>query len=480
MNPKSLRFQLVAWYTTLLVLAFAIVSLFMYLALKRVLQESLKELLSRRSRKMAHFTRESTVPITTEWFRAQIIDMYAPETPEANSRFVRFSRADGTVIFQAGPPLDQSFDPADVKQLNLSETRTFRFENAGDDQLLIRLDRVETEQGEFIIETGGAIEGIETQARNMVLPLVFAAPPLILVAAVGAYLLIGRALKPVVRITQSAEEISLQNLADRLPIVHTGDELETLSEALNRMIARLQESMENTRQFIADASHELRTPLAVLRGELENVMSQDRLSDKARDRVASNLEEVERLGKIVQGLFAISRLDCGEAQAETITFDLAKVAETTTEQMCLLAEDKGIKLDCQPGKEVLLRGDPARIKQVLVNLVDNAINYTPEGGRVDVRAFASNGHSVLEVQDTGIGIPEDAQTKIFERFFRVDKARSRDVGGAGLGLSIVKSICLAHGGKILVHSQPGKGSRFRIEFPSAHNNAVGRETKMLG
>lgn len=478
MNTRSLRFQLVAWYTSLLIIAFALVSLFMYLALRRVLVENLRELLSRRARKMAHVCQESRQPITSEWLSAQITDLYAPETPEANGRFVRVTRGDGTVLFQAGPPVDNSFDPEDVDPLQVDESRTFRVDTAGSSKLIIRLERLEARGDLYLIETGGAIEPIDTAVRHMMTSLAVAAPPFILVAAIGAYILIGRALKPVVKITQSAEEISTQNLEERLPVVNTGDELETLSLALNRMIQRLHDSVDNTRRFVADASHELRTPLAILRGELENVINHTNLSPSARDRVASNLEEVERLGKIVQGLFALSRLDCGDAQSESIVFDLAKVVSTTAEQMCLLAEDKGITLECRSLAPALVRGDPARIKQVIVNLVDNAINYTPAGGRVEVRTFTAGTHAILEVADTGIGIPEEAQSKIFERFYRVDQTRSREFGGAGLGLSIVKSICAAHSSEISVESKMGQGSRFKIQFPLAEQNSatVGKKT----
>jgi heavy metal sensor kinase len=468
MNTRSLRFQLVAWYTTLLVVAFALVSLFMYLALNRVLMENLKEILSRRVRKMAHLISDDKPPITTEVIREEMVTLFAPETPEGVGRFFRVSRPDGSIIYQAGRPLDGSFDPHKVAIFKPDEEREFRTEKAGDAALLIRMEKAKTADGLIVIEAGGALAPIHTTVGHMVQALGVAAPPFIFFAAVGAYVLIGRALRPVAQITQSAEEISLQNLGESVPVAQTGDELETLSLALNRMIKRLHDSVENTRRFVADASHELRTPLAVLRGEMENVISQNRLSPEARDRVASNLEEVERLSKIVQGLSALSRLDCGEAQAETVQFDLAKVAATTTEQMCLLAEDKGIHLVCDSLAGAPMRGDPARIKQIVVNLVDNAINYTLEGGRIEVRTFCKDGRSVLEVRDTGIGIPQDAQAKVFERFFRVDKARSRDVGGGGgLGLSIVKSICAAHGGQIKLESELGKGSCFRIEFPAA-------------
>jgi signal transduction histidine kinase len=211
----------------------------------------------------------------------------------------------------------------------------------------------------------------------------------------------------------------------------------------------------------------LRTPFTALRGELESVVELARFSPEIRDRVGSALEEVERLAKIVEALFAIGRLDAGEAQAEWARFDLAKLAATTADQMSLLAEDKNISVSCDVQQNVCVEGDASRIKQIVVNLLDNAIKYTPPGGSVKLNVRTVGQKAVLEVVDTGIGIPASAIPHVFERFFRADKARSREVGGAGLGLAIVKSICTAHGGTITVDSVEGCGSRFKMELPLA-------------
>ena len=208
-------------------------------------------------------------------------------------------------------------------------------------------------------------------------------------------------------------------------------------------------------------------PLAALRGEMESVVEQARTLPELSDRAGSVLEEVDRLAKIVDALFAISRLDAGESQQEWERFDLAPLAASTTEQMSLLAEDKKIAVACNAEGKVSVDGDRARIKQVVVNLLDNAIKYTPPGGTINLNVRARGGKAVLEVVDTGMGIPASALPHIFERFYRVDQARSRDAGGAGLGLAIVKSICAAHGGKVEVESVEGKGSRFRVELPLA-------------
>jgi heavy metal sensor kinase len=334
--------------------------------------------------------------------------------------------------------------------------------------LLITVKVFQTGDGRrYLIESGGPLAPIETILSQVLLSLLLGVPLLGLVAVGGGLFLVGRALAPVVKIGQSAEQITQHNLNERLPLTHTGDELERLSLALNRMIVRLSEAFEQNRRFLADASHELRTPLAALRGEMESVVEQTRALPELSDRAGSVLEEVDRLAKIVDALFALSRLDAGEAQQEHVCFDLARLAAGTTEQMSLLAEDKGVAVACRVQPNVGVAGDRARIKQVVVNLLDNAIKYTPAGGSIQLEVQAREGKAVLQVSDTGIGIPAGALPHIFERFFRVDKARSRDAGGAGLGLAIVKSICMAHGGQVFVESTEGRGSRIKVELPLA-------------
>jgi signal transduction histidine kinase len=199
---------------------------------------------------------------------------------------------------------------------------------------------------------------------------------------------------------------------------------------------------------------------------LESLASNRSLAAEFRETIGSVLEEVERLARIVEQLFALSRLDAGESRAEWVQFDLAELTATTAEQMSLLAEDKGISVSYDAAQPVQVDGDRSRLKQVVVNLLDNAIKYTPAGGRIQLRVAAVDGHALLEVSDSGIGIPADALSHVFERFFRVDKARTRDPEGAGLGLAIVKSICTAHGAAVEVESN-GVGSRFRVKLPIA-------------
>jgi signal transduction histidine kinase len=233
------------------------------------------------------------------------------------------------------------------------------------------------------------------------------------------------------------------------------------------MITRLDDAFGNSKRFVADASHELRTPLTVIQGELEHLVSDTQLSKELRDRLGSTLEEVERLGKIVRKLFALSRLDAGEAQQEWIRLDLAALVGATSDQMLLLAEDKAIRVTCEANAPVFVMGDRARLKQVVVNLIDNAVKYTPLKGSVHLKVHGTSGEGVFEITDTGAGIPASALPLVFERFYRVDRERSSEDGGAGLGLSIVRSICTAHGGNVRVESTVGSGSRFIVTLPLA-------------
>lgn len=463
MNTRSLRFQLLSWYIGLLVAAFALFGGFMHFAVTEFLQQHLEQSLTRRAHQIEH-TVLAANDLTPQFLTKQIGFLYAPES---SSRFIRITQNVTNVLYRSGPPQDASFD-MNVPLAKEVVNEEFRKEEQGEKgALLIKNVVVEKREGPMLIEFGAPLATISIAVNRVILALVIGAPLVIAAAAMGAQKLIGRSLSPVVQMAKSAEDISLHNLSDRLPSPKTGDELETLALALNRMIARIQDALDQNRRFVADASHELRTPLAILRGELENVITHNHLAPDTRETLGSNLEEVERLGKIVEGLFALSRLDAGEAHSESTVFDLAKLAVTTTDQMCLLAEDKAITLVAAPHEPVLVRGDSSRLKQVIVNLVDNAIKYTSNGGRVEVKVFAADGAAVLEVKDNGIGIPKRDLPHVFERFYRVDKARSREFGGAGLGLSIVKSICDAHQGEVQVISDGRQGSCFIVRVPLA-------------
>jgi heavy metal sensor kinase len=459
MNARSLRFQLLIWYAGLLAVVFVLCGIATHQVLRRFLEQSLADSLRRRAEQIATSLLAEVEKTGEPYVAGQIKARYAPENYD---RFVRLTRSDGSVLYVSGRAAD--FNPAGLPPA-LPENSTRVLPLPGGARLLVRsmVYRSPSDR-QYIIESGGPMQPIDSVLARMVVWWSLGIPALVLVVVAGGYYLVGRALAPVMEAARSAERISLRNLNERLPVAGTGDELEQLTLALNRMIERLSQALEQNRRFLADASHELRTPLTAMRGELEDAVEQSR-DAKTRDRVGSALEEVERLAKIVETLFSISRLDAGEAQQPWERFDLARLAAGAAEQMALLAEDKGVSFRWRAEDKVVVEGDAARIKQVVVNLLDNAIKYTSSGGSVTLDVCSRDSKAVMEVADTGIGIPAAALPRVFDRFFRVDNARSREAGGAGLGLAIVKSICTAHGATIEVTSDEGRGTTFTVEMP---------------
>jgi heavy metal sensor kinase len=465
MNTRSISFRLVAWYAILLAGIFLLLCALLYLDLRLFLENDLRQSQSRRTRQIANTLLVHVKQTGEPYVASQTKDWYEPEI---NDRFIRITRADGTLVYVSGTPNDDTFDPAEVPVLSPSpQTESYRkMKLSGGKTLLIAaLNFKSSGNPAYLVEFGELLDPVETMLNRLFLQLAWGLPLAVVIIAGGGYLLVRRALTPVEQITRAAERITQHNLSERLPVTRTGDELERLSISLNRMITRLDDAFQNSKRFVADASHDLRTPLTILCGELENFAEDSRLDLELRDRAGSMLEEVVHLGKIVEQLFTLSRLDAGEAQTEWTRFDLTELAKTTAEQMHLMAEDKGISISCDASQPVPVKGNRVRLKQVVVNLLDNAIKYTPTKGAIQLRVLAVNGHAMLEVEDNGIGIPPDVLPHIFERFYRVDPARSADSESAGLGLSIVKSICIAHAAEVEAQSVIGNGSCFRVKLP---------------
>ena len=467
MNPRSLAFRLTAWYTLLLGATFILLAAVTFFGLQHYLRSNARDALRRRATEVEQILVRAPADVADETI-AQEIDLHL--APEANNRFIRVTRLPGKMVFLSGPPSDGSFNRFDVAaRLPTGSSKSageFVATMLGDRHLIVGATSTATVSGRYVLEIGASTLPMETALTRLIDLLGVLLPTLIGCAAVGGYLLVTRALRPVDRLSQTAEQMSLQNLSLRLPVVATGDALERLSISLNNMLGRLRDSVQSSRRFLADASHELRTPLTVIKGELQELSNEGGLTGAAlRERVGSVLEEVARLEHLVSGLLVLSRLDAGETQRERTELDLAELVRSTAEQMRLMAEDRGIAIELSGLQRAVIQGDPSRIKQIVVNLLDNAIRFTPARGSVILRTSEDDAFSLLEVVDTGVGIPKASLPLVFERFYRADEARSRDDGGAGLGLSIVKSICSMHGAEVEVSSKLGEGSCFRVRFP---------------
>ena len=452
MNPRSLAFRLTAWYTLLLGATFILVAVVTFYGLQHYLRSNARDALKRRATEVEQILARAPADAADAAI-AQEIEVHL--APEANNRFIRITRIPGQVVYLSGPPADGSFNRFDVAaRLPSGSTRAGVNTQAGGNaparggiqaiakteagvefvstllqaqHLIVGATSADTISGKYVVEIGGSMLSVETALSRLADLLAVLLPSLIGCAAVGGYLLVTWALRPVDRLSQTAEQMSLQNLSLRLPVVATGDALERLSISLNNMLGRLRDSVQSSRRFLADASHELRTPLTVIKGELQELSSQGGINGEAlRERVGSVLEEVARLEHLVSGLLALSRLDAGETQRERAELDLAELVRSTAEQMRLMAEDRGISIELSGLQGAVIHGDRSRIKQIIVNLLDNAIRFTPARGSVILRTSEDDTHALLEVIDTGVGIPKASLPLVFDRFYRADEARSRD------------------------------------------------------
>ena len=292
-------------------------------------------------------------------------------------------------------------------------------------------------------------------------------PIVLLVACAGGYFLARKSLSPIASMSRQTKRISAGNLSARLEVTNARDELGGLAITINDLLTRLEDSFNQQQRFIADASHELRTPLAVLRGETEVALNKTRTVAEYQGSLSLIKDEAERLSRIVEDLFIIARqpLDSPHALArEAVVLndavrDCARAAQ-------VLATRKGIRLATENDEQsMVLQGDGELIKRMILNLLDNAVKYTPMGREVSISLKRQNLHAEIVVSDTGIGIPQADQLHVFDRFYRVDKTRSRAMGGAGLGLSIVQWIVEVHAGTVKVESAPNRGSKFTVELP---------------
>jgi heavy metal sensor kinase len=317
----------------------------------------------------------------------------------------------------------------------------------------------------FTFLVGYPVEELTTALDNLFWIFLVLIPIALAVSVVGGMYLASKALKPVDEVTTTARRITAENLDKTIPPRKVNDEIGRLVSTFNDMIGRLNSSFAQVRQFSADASHELRTPLTVMRGEIELALRNPKLPGEYRQVLESALEEIVRMSSIIENLLTLAKADQGTAEVNLSEVNLNTLAQELFEDGELLADGKHIRMTLAKNDAVTIVGDKVRLRQLFLNLIDNAIKYTPEGGAVTLSVERENGAVYFRVKDTGIGIPAEDLHRVFDRFYRVDKARSREVGGAGLGLSIAKWIAELHRGKISVHSEVHKGSVFTVELP---------------
>lgn len=363
-------------------------------------------------------------------------------------------------------PLGLHYTPAEVQTFR----DRFRVYDMHTDEGRIRISSspISPAPGEaYLLQVGLPLDPVDGALNRFLRLLLWSVPVGLLVAVVTGRWMAGRELMPLARLAAATRTISVADLRQRLPLRGVGDELDEVADAFNDTLARLEQAVGEMKQFSAALAHELRTPLAALRGETEYALLHARSPDEYRRCLGSQLEELDTLARLINQLLTLARAEAGEIPLAREPVDLGALGATVVEQLEPVAQAADVELACEASNEVVVNGDAGWLKRLLLNLIDNAIKFTPAHGRICVRVSRDNAAARLDVRDTGVGIAPDALPHLFERFYRVDPARSRRTDGAGLGLALAKWIADRHGATIAVTSRPGEGSTFTVRLPLA-------------
>ena len=463
MRPLSIRSRLTIWYTGALLAVLAVVSALSYSVLRwSLLQQVDASLLT-----VAQIVRETDERGAgrSEVERA-IRELLGPGFAD---QFFQFLDPEGRSRFRSGPPPVTNLPLS--PQARLNATRGLRtFETLEDPQggpfRLLTVPVQRSDRSVEIIQVSAPLaRTLEALARYLT-TLLALVPVAVGLAAAGGAVIAARALSPVRAMSKAARQITAEDLGRRLERRGADDEIDHLAGTLNTMLAGLEAAFAQARRFSADAAHELRTPLTVLKGELEVALRAARSPEEYRQVLISSLEEVNHLIRLAEDLLLFSR------SVATMGFprervELEPLVLEALEVGARRAQGAGVTVRADALEPALVLGDAGALRRAVLNLVDNAVKYTPAGGKVEISLLVAEGEARIVVRDTGIGIDPADAARIFDPFVRLDAARTRDAGGSGLGLALVRAIAEAHGGTISVDSTPGAGSRFTVRLPLA-------------
>ena len=466
LTALSIRSRLTAWYVILLAIILILFSVLLNYFLSKRLYQSVDNSL----------TVSATVVSTSATMRLtgsplpglnQFFDQFLREGNL--NKFYRIYDGSGSVGSRSGNisasefPLSGTAYADALKGNNSYET----FKVGGKHPIrVITMPVMVNDKLVNLVQVGTSLQAVQETLRNLKIILFTAVPSVLIFAALFARFMARRALKPISRIIDTARDIGQgQELSKRIPVLKIKDELGQLALTFNEMMNRLENSFKQMRQFSSDASHELRTPLTVLKGQNELILSKLRKPEEYQEVISSNLEEINYMSKVLEDLFLLSKSDENQVGLNCKQFNLKPLVEEVCKHAEVLAEEKNIKIIIAFLEAVQIKGDEVRLRQMSWNILQNGIKYTQCGGELKVSLQNGGDFALMTIQDTGIGIPEEDLGFIFNRFYRVDKARSRDEGGSGLGLSICRQIAEAHKGTIEVESKLGVGTRFKIRLP---------------
>jgi two-component system OmpR family sensor kinase len=472
-----MRSRLTLWYTGVLALVLVVFAVAAYAYLARAVRE-------RTDQSLADAAQSIASNFAAEYEEDQTGDSAAEEV----ARDFQFTDRQAFILDERGRTVASSAAPAggqgrdrwpDAAELSQSlarpveaargSRRAYSTEHLSGSSVRAYVERMSSHGRTFFVAVAQSRHGQEEELGRVRRAFYVAVPVALLLASLGGYFLARKSLAPVVEMGERAAHINAENLGERLPVGNEHSEVGRLARTFNELLARLDVSFEQQRRFMADASHELRTPVAIVCGESEVALSQAaRSSEEYRESLTILHDEGRRLTRIVEDLFTLARADAGQYSLAPVTFYLDETAAECVRAVRSLAAQHGVSLAHQHGGEMPLRGDEGLVRRMILNLLDNAIKYTPTGGEVRVELARELAGYAIRIDDTGAGVPEEARAHIFERFYRADRARSRNGGaggGAGLGLSIASWIAEAHGGRITLERTDERGSTFLITLP---------------
>jgi len=453
---------LTVWYVlvlaSLLALYAGVASLFLFLSLREDFDHNLLEDLE---------TIEGT--LTKEPNGLVSLHSNHPDAAEPRiGHFIEVWSPEGSLLFRSAALQNQAMGgpPGPNEGLRDPTPSTTRLPNGAQIRLVSSVFHVEDQR--VVLRVAYSEEGLWGELREFGVVLLLGFPIALLLASVGGYALARKALAPIDRMAIQTQKISAERLTDRLSVENPDDELGKLASVFNAMLARLQAAFDQLRRFTADASHELRTPLTAIRSVGEVALQEQKSPAEYRDVIGSMLEEVDRLTRLVENLLTLSRADAGHVQLQRMDISLLALTREASSMVEVLAEEKGQRVEIDGDAGLIVSVDRLVLRQGIVNLLDNAIKYSPRNTRILVRVgFGAAGQASLEITDEGPGIPSEHQPYVFDRFYRVDQARTREWGGTGLGLAITRWAVEAHGGDIDLTSKHGTGTTFHVSLPLA-------------
>ncbi|MDO8586371.1 MAG: heavy metal sensor histidine kinase [Armatimonadota bacterium] len=400
---------------------------------------------------------------------ARLADRIVPHSALPSDRkLIRILGPDGDTLSEWGP--------ADLKRANgvVSATHAIRSNEYAyettvlgrSDLRFISLPVSGDRKLRYVVQVATPLDRMQATLSRMRFLLILCGVAMLSIMTAGGWFITGRALSPVRKMAATARRIGAGKIDERLVAPDSGDEIEELARTFNDMIDRLEGAYRQVKRFTADASHELRTPLTIMKGEIEVALRKARSPEAQEQVLRSALEEINHMSKIVDRLLTLARIDSGEAVLEMATVDLDETLRAACRQYEPLARARGCELVVRSASQSTVRGDKQRLMELVGNLLDNSIKYSPTGGSIEVTLSPRNHGFVISVTDMGVGIASKDLPRVFERFYRGQNSRTRHVQGSGLGLSICKWIAETHGGRIEVRSQIGKGSTFAVWLPS--------------